>query len=199
MDNDESKYETAPISPGWIKRRVPSSYADDGLKRIVIFYVINTPCTEISSSSIPITEYGWSKNVWKNDALKNVLLKVADLKRGDTFVVAKKTEDIKSSCEKAKLKKGFHQSRAMERVVFFKNKSNEFLSLFWHIRNSLAHGRLAMYPSSDGDIVFALEDGVKRNGYYYVRARMILKKSTLLKWIDIIERGAIVQPEISKQ
>ena len=57
------------------------------------------------------------------------------------------------------------------------------------LRNALAHGRLAMYPLGDEtDIVFALEDGIKRNGEFQVRSRMILKKSTLLKWIDIIEK-----------
>lgn len=28
------KYEIAPLNPGWIKRKVPDSYADDGLKKI---------------------------------------------------------------------------------------------------------------------------------------------------------------------
>ena len=191
MPRDDNKFEIAPISPGWIKRKVPSTYADDGLKRIVLFYVINTPCTDLSSSSIPLTDYGWSKDVWKNDSLKNELLKVANLKRGDSFFVVKKTEEIKETCEKAKLKKKFHQSRERERILIYKNKPNEFLSVFSHIRNSLAHGRLAMYPGDNDDIVFAFEDGLKRNGAFYIRSRMILKKSTLLKWIDIIERGSI--------
>ncbi len=38
------------------------------------------------------------------------------------------------------------------------------------------------------EIVFVLEDGMKCNGEFQVRSRMILKKSTLLSWIDIIEQ-----------
>ena len=43
------------------------------------------------------------------------------------------------------------------------------------------------------DYVFAFEDVIKnqkKNRYRYeVTARMILRKSTLLKWIDLIEHG----------
>lgn len=41
--------------------------------------------------------------------------------------------------------------------------------------------------------MFALEDGIKlkNDDKFQVRARMILKKSTLLKWIEIIEKGSL--------
>ena len=68
------------------KKRVPDSYADDVRKEIILFYVINTPCTELSSSGIALTEYGWSKDVWKNDKLKNVLFNIAGLKRKESFL-----------------------------------------------------------------------------------------------------------------
>ena len=55
----DNGFEITSLNPGWIKRRVPNSYADDGLRRIIMFYVINTPCSDLSSSSIPMNEYGW--------------------------------------------------------------------------------------------------------------------------------------------
>lgn len=187
--NPHVRFEIAPINPGWIKRKVPANYADDGLKRIVMFYVINTPCCDLSSSSLPIQEYGWGENAWKNNNLKSTLLNVANLEKGKTFISAKSIDEVKKACEIGKMKKDFHKNREVERVVFYKPKRyNEFIALCYHIRNALAHGRLAMYPSSSKDIVFALEDGVKKNGEFQVRSRMILKKSTLLRWIDIIER-----------
>ena len=41
------------------------------------------------------------------------------------------------------------------------------------------------------DYVFAFEDVAKnkKKNRYEVTARMILRKSTLLKWIDLIEHG----------
>lgn len=181
--------ETAPMNPGWIKRKVPDNYADDDLKRIVLFYVINTPCTALSSSGIPLTDYGWSKDVWKKRALSQLLFGVAGLKKDVTFFTANKTNETKSVCEKAKMKKKFHEKRSIEKVFVYRQSGyNDFMSVLYHIRNAFAHGRLAMYESRDDeDIWFVLEDGIKRNGEFLVRSRMILKKSTLLKWIDILE------------
>lgn len=58
------------------------------------------------------------------------------------------------------------------------------------MRNAFSHGRLNMV-NIDGECVFVIEDISPKckKGKHLVSARMILKKSTLLKWIDIIERG----------
>lgn len=183
-------YEISSINPGWIKKRVPDSYADNDLRDLIMFYVINTPCTDLSSSSIGLCEYGWSKDIWKNEKLKKILFRVAGIERDSSFVVVCKADRMKDACEKALLKKNFHKNRNQERIVIFKGRYNEFLSICYHIRNSFAHGRLAMYDYENGkDIVFALEDGVKKNGEFQVRSRMVLKKSTLLKWMNILKAG----------
>lgn len=138
-------------------------------------------------------EYGWGKDLWRNNNLKNTLFNVADLIRGDTFIVAKKTDEMKKACEKGKTKKDFHRDRSKEKVVIYKSKNNEFLSICNHIRNSFAHGRFSAFDGHNGDTVFVMEDGVKRNGEFQVRSRMILKKTTLIKWIDILEKGYLQQ------
>lgn len=168
----DSGYEISPMNPGWIKKRVPPEYADDSLKDLIMFFVINTPCTDLSSSSIELSNYGWGKNIWKNEKLKKALFQIARIERGSTFVVAQKTSEMKSVCEKASLKKNFHKSRDIERIAIFKGRYNEFLSICYHIRNSFAHGRLAMYDCKNGnDIMFVLEDGVKKNGEFQARSR----------------------------
>lgn len=178
------------MNPGWIKKRVPNEYADESLKDLIMFFVINTPCTDLSSSSIDLSDYGWSKDIWKNDKLKNALFRVAEIERESTFVVAHRTNEMKSACEKTSLKKNFHRNRDKERIAIFKGRYNEFLSICYHIRNSFAHGRLAMYDYENGkDIMFVLEDGVKKNGEFQVRSRMVLKKSTLIKWMQILKSG----------
>lgn len=188
-------FEIAPQNPGWIKKRVPASYNDENLMRIIMFYVINTPCEDLSSRSIPVSSYGWGGNVWKNGKLKRELFDIANLKAGDNFISVKKIDEMKRACIDAKMTKDFHKKRSEERIVIYKpSRYNEFLAICYHIRNSLAHGRLAMYPIGNSeDIMFALEDGVKvkYDNKFQVRARMILKKSTLLKWIEIIEKGRL--------
>ena len=94
-------YEMAPINPGWIKKIVPEEYADDGLRRIVLFYVINTICADLSSSSIEMKTYGWSKDVWKNSKLKNRLYDVANLKK-ETLIAVKSIGKLKEKFETAK-------------------------------------------------------------------------------------------------
>ena len=183
-------YVIASLTPGWIKKRVPDNYADDVLKDLIMFYVINTPCDDLSSSGIKLTEYGWGKDVWKNDRLKNYLFSIAGLERNSSFAVASKTDEMKAICEKTSLKKDFHKNRGKERIAIYKGRYNEFLSICYHIRNAFAHGRLAMYGYKNGsDIVCALEDGVKKKGKFEVRSRMILKKSTLKKWMEILKSG----------
>ncbi len=187
MANDNG-YEISPMNPGWIKKHVPDEYADDNLKNLIIFFVINTPCTNLSSSSIDLCTYGWGKDVWQNGKLKKTLFQVAGIERGSTFIVAKKTNDMKSACEKASLKKNFHKNHDKERIAIYKGQYNEVLSICYHIRNAFAHGRLAMYDFENGnDIVFVLEDGIKKNGKFQVRSRMVLKKSTLIQWMNILK------------
>ena len=185
---DENGYEIAPINPGWIHKKKDGKYLDKAFIRIFMFFVVNTPCIESSSSGIALKEYGWGKDLWRKSDLKNALFNVAGLVRGDTFVVAKKTDGMKKACEKGRTKKGFHGDRSKEKVVIYKSKDNEFLSICNHIRNSFAHGRFSIFDGVNGDVIFVMEDGVKRNGKFQVRSRMILKKSTLTKWIDILEK-----------
>ena len=192
----DNGFEIAPISPGWIKKRVPAAYADDVLKELVLFYVINTPCVGLSSSGLSLSEYGWSNDVWKKNKLKKALFEIAGLETGKSFFVAHKTNEMKKVCKSANLSKGFHKDRDNERIAIYRGRYNDFLSICYHIRNAFAHGRLAMYDyNNNSDIVFVLEDGIKKNGEFQVRSRMVLKKNTLKQWMDIIKSGKLPSKE----
>lgn len=92
--------------------------------------------------------------------------------------------------EKADLLNCFPSDYSRERICIYDNQKNQFLSVFYHIRNALAHCRLNMI-NIDSDCVFIFEDiqPNKNAEQLKVSARMILRKSTLLKWIEIIENG----------
>lgn len=82
-----------------------------------------------------------------------------------------------------------------ERVCFYNNKSAQYLSLFFHIRNSFAHGRYNTVKY-DKDVIFIMEDvTIKRKWMPSTKktcsARMVLRLSTLSKWMDLIERDEI--------
>lgn len=92
--------------------------------------------------------------------------------------------------EKANLKESFPCDLSYERICIYDNQSNQFMSVFYHIRNAFAHCRLNMVEV-DGECVFILEDvqPTRNINQLKVSARMILRKSTLIKWIDLIEKG----------
>lgn len=187
----KSDYEVTNLNPGWIKTLVPKNFNDANLNRIIWFYVIHTICTELSANSIEITKYGWNKNIWKTGKLKNYLYCICDFKKNVNFYKADSQQDMKNACEVCKLKKNFSKSIEEERIAFVKARNyNEVLSIFYHIRNALAHGRVAIKKNSNKQIVYILEDGKKGNGKFIVTARMILKEKTLLSWINIIENDS---------
>ncbi|MCD8013361.1 MAG: hypothetical protein LUG99_09325 [Lachnospiraceae bacterium] len=90
--------------------------------------------------------------------------------------------------KKADLLDDFPSDYHKERICFHNGQKNYFLSVFYHIWNAFAHCRLNMIDD-DGECVLILEDGIPQKDKTKVSARMILRKSTLLKWIDIIEGG----------
>ena len=184
-------YEITALNPGWIHKEIRDKDKDIDFFRIILFYVINTPCIELSTSSLPMSHYGWKSKVWKDSKLKDELFSIAKLKRGTTYIAVKKTDEMKKACDKASLKRKFHDDRDVERIVVYKSKYNEFLSICYHLRNALAHGRFQIYENTNKEPVFAIEDGVKINGDFYVRSRMVLKKATLISWINIIEHKCI--------
>lgn len=199
-----SKRETAPLNPGWIKSIVSDNYNDDELHKIVVFYVIHTPCEHISYSSKTMKSYGWSKDVWKKGLLKKELFKVAGFEKNRNFFSVKKAENIKEMFKKSNLSSNFYRSRDNEKIaIFVPNGYNDFTAVLYHIRNSLAHGRFTIYPAEKPDnpneIFFVMEDGVKKGDEFFVRARMIIKRQTLLDWIDIISTKSKEIQEKSKK
>ena len=190
-----AKRITAPLNPGWIKSIISNEYDDAELHKIVLFYVIHTPCELISYSSIPLTYYGWNEDVWRKGILKKELFKIANLEKDKNYFSVQRTDEIRDMLNQAKMQSDFQQEWNEEKIAIYKpNRYNDFTGILYHIRNSLAHGRFTIYPAQKPDnpdeIYFVMEDGVKKGDKFFVRARMVLKRKTLLDWIDIIEHKA---------
>ena len=185
-------------TPAWVEWIVPEKFNNWELFRIVVFFVFHSPCVGTSSTSgcpsamgKPITEYGWSEK-WGNYRTKGTLnntLRNACSNFAFLFS-ATGNNDMLQACQKADLCIGFPHALDIERVAISISDKNQFLSLFRHIRNAFSHGRINMHEMADGDLMFIFEDiGRKKPEGIPVSARMLLRKSTLLKWIDIIEAG----------
>jgi hypothetical protein len=135
-----------------------------------------------------LSDYGWN-NLWKDPYSLNAQLWQA-VSTEKSIYIAKKYDDMDAELENAGLKDSFPSKLSHERVCIYNSQGNQILSVFYHIRNAFAHCRLNMVDV-DGECVFVLEDvEPKKNAERLkVSARMILRKSTLLKWIDLIENG----------
>ena len=82
----------------------------------------------------------------------------------------------------------FPQNLQDIRVTYRNDKGGICESLCNHIRKSFAHGRLAFYKIGD-DTYISMEDIY---GQRTITARMILNKTILLRWIEIISLGPFI-------
>lgn len=200
-----------PLKPGWVNSNLPDKfYKDTDYLKIIGFFVIHAFRPNRSSKGKTLKDYKWPKHVWKNTAevgLKDVLLYSADLHlknntvdavtrapiSDETIVSVQKLDEMNQACNRAGLQGNFTRTRDVNRIAVYNSEGNIMLSIFDHIRNSFAHGRFAIY----GDGMIALESGKivydreKKKQMFEIRARMLLRKETLMQWISIIEAGSL--------
>lgn len=184
---NEKKMKKAPeiIKLSWIDDKHVDYFSDEDFRKIYNFFVINTPCEDLSSRAITLQEYGW-KTPWRKPFYLNKQLKTAS-SNYKLIYSASTYNAVADALEKSDLKSDFPEKANIERICIYDSKSNQFMSVFAHIRNAFAHGRFKVVPVNDlSDSVFIFEDIAKNNK---ISARMILRKSTLLKWISIISGG----------
>lgn len=174
--------------PSWLQWISPDMFDDAKLLKIVIFFVFYSPCPNMSSMQKTLKEYNWN-NPWKKPFYLNKQLKQLSSSKKLVFSASTYSQ-MDTELEKANLKNSFPSELSKERICVYDIQSNQFMSIFYHLRNALAHCRLNMVDVQ-GECVFILEDVCpgKNTESLIVSARMILKKSTLLKWIDLIEGG----------
>lgn len=182
-------FEKVNESPEWLKEKQITRKELEILKEILPFYVINTLQEGISYRGIGVTEYGWPDNIWNTGVLKEQLFHSANLTLNYNLFMVERLEDMSNTCSQAHLDSNFYQYRDQERiVVYVDSRSNLVLSIFKHIRNSLAHGRFVLYPVGD-DFIFVMESVDHSRKDLVVKARMVLRASTLIRWMEIIRKG----------
>lgn len=128
----------------------------------------------MSSAGKTLAEYGWN-TPWRKPYCLSRKLKRASSNYNLLFS-AKNYEALELALNTANLNSLFPSDFQTERIAFVDNKKNQFLSVFYHIRNSFAHCRLNMVDV-DGECIFILEDGVPKKGRNQLKlsARMIIK------------------------
>lgn len=174
----------------WLRWIAPEEFEDRELFRIVVFFVFHSPCSGLSSMGRSLASYGWNAP-WRKPYKLNCQLKQASTNYSLVFS-AESYDQLEDALEKANLGDDFTDDLITERIAIYDKNKNQFMSIFYHIRNSLAHGRMNMIDNN-GDCIFIMEDVVpnRNSDRLKLSARMVLRKETLLNWIHIIEGGEV--------
>lgn len=161
-------------SPNWIKNN-DIDFSDRNFQRIIDFYLLKSPAENLSARGRTLESYNWNNTY-------DLKRKIGITSKHGFFTFAETLAEMDEALKDSNLGKRFWEN-LNERACLYTVK-NQLNALFYHIRNSFAHGRFDVVKS-EADSIFVMEDVNKKN----VSARMVLKESTLLNWIDIIEHG----------
>lgn len=174
--------------PNWVNE---SDYAliAPYAEKLYRFYVLENPVDRLSAHCVGLAERGW-ESPWKYPEHLNRKIKDAS-NSAHLFFSAARLEDVEDALKRAGLLEA-HEIPEYETACFFNSERNQVMSCFCHIRNSFCHGRFKAF-ARNGEPWLALEDkstqGVKGKDGKKLSARMVLRLSTLLQWIDIVEGG----------
>lgn len=178
--------------PAWIQAGIQTSEISKLISPLIRFFVIESPVEGLSARRVPFSVYGWNAP-WKKPEWLNRKLK--DVTTNKCFYWSCRTaNDIERALRGSPLGLGPVDTTSLTEVaVIYDCKRNQTMSLFYHIRNSLAHGRFCAFRHGR-EVWFAFEDvqnsrSKDSNNSKKLTARILVKNSTLLKWIKLIKGG----------
>lgn len=190
---DIEKLEMTEFVPNWISDGDILNM-DEDTRKIIYFFVAETPCKNESARGKTLSQYGWENDdPPKEGNFEEGLFEIAGLTKENLFFESKR-EKMKERFNETGMTGAFYEKLGGNFIVSLVNR-NRVLDIFRHIRNSIAHLRFDIKNTELGTF-FIFEDGAQNGKKFEVKARMILKKETLLKWIEWIKTGT---EEVKKQ
>lgn len=187
----DEELEFAQFNAPWLNTPSPFNTLDDSWMKIIVFFVFHIPVQGVSARGTTLSAFRWGEKSKSDDfkLLKSRLMTYAGIGKKQ-FISVDKWEDMRSALSDNGLI-NFPQNLHDIRVTYRNDKGGVCDSLCNHIRNSFAHGRLAFYDI-ENDTYIAIED---IDSKHTVTARMILSKSVLLRWMEIIRLGPFISKE----
>lgn len=183
-----AQYVHVSMNPSWISSEDTEKHWKDNLSDIFLFYVVFCSCKQYATQGRTLDFYKWKKNPWSS---KRYLKDNLDDAASKGFIKQRKMTEwynVKSKLSAVgKANQEWYKSQS-EFTVYSNVETNDYMSLFYHIRCALAHGRFNVFEHS-GVKWYALENGVQKGKHFRVKARIVLKEETLLGWMKIITSG----------
>lgn len=181
-------------NPDWIVKK-ENKYLDDKIIRDTYeFFVIHSPCVELTARGIYLAEYGWH-NPWAKPYCLNKQLKSV-MDGCGTICSANTLTKMEGEINNANLPElvvdgngnPTNYSDKKEAICIYNSKNNQFMSIWAHLRNALAHGRFTLIIIKRGKYIYA-EDVIQWKYKTVLTARLCLRMTTLEKWISLISSG----------
>ena len=187
----------ALLRTSWLTEPLPQQVLEDSSwMRIVHFFLIESPCPGQSNRKNNEIDK-WAPAPWVGIRSLKTSLNQAIFSRRDVDVMlaVRSKKELEDTCKKLNLDELFYENVDDQRMAFVKVNSkgntSKFMSLFYHIRNALAHGRFAFKTDSSERFVFIFEDGsVASDGKEFdLTARGVIRLNSLVLAIDTIQKG----------
>lgn len=190
---EKSGVYTTDYQAKWIAGLEKDSFQKPELNKFITFFLFHSPCSQLSAMSKTLLEYGWDDPWKKPQSLRKRLVSLST--NPNLVFSAQSVNDMQQALKKSNLSDDFPGNHNTEQIALYNNMYNQFMSVFYHLRNAIAHGRFTLIDigADNGDYIIAFEDINKNKDEFRVTARMTLLKSTLDKWIDTIEAGFQVE------
>lgn len=179
--------EVSPDEP-WLHTYIGKGFYDADFQRIIDFYVLHSPCKISSYTPHTIESFGW-RNVWQSSTFRKTFDAVPGFVENDTFRWHESKNHFLEMWSDADWGDFFEIENKEFAVIIKAGETSQRMDLFHHIRNAFAHGRFAVKKVNKEYYIY-FEDVTNISGYsgLFVNARMCLKKSTLIEWLNIFEK-----------
>jgi len=173
-------------NPPWLKRARDKKCFDEDYNRIIDFYLIHSPCEGISYLPNTLESLGWKKP-WNSSRFRALFDDIAGFEKDKNWWYDYSIKEFQIAWDESKFTDFISVKKEFAVISKYKG-NNPRMDLLHHIRNSLAHGRF-VFKKIGGEYYIYFEDVCKRkkSNKIVVSARMCLKKSTLIAWIDLFE------------
>ena len=183
---------TGEMNPIWLENPLPDSPDERAVFYYLIdFFLLQSPCLFQSHRRRSI-EAEWGIGEKLSDKSMKTHLDSAVFNGNANILIKDKLSNLENLAKANDLEDDFYQHPDREIAIYsqasYRGNSNTYMSLFYHIRNSIAHGRFAFVSRSDGARALIFEDGsfVKKRSEFALTARGIIKISSLVSIADTI-------------
>lgn len=164
------------------------SISEQEYYRIYVFYVTYSMCGTQSAKKRTFKDYGWTSESVKNTAIGDALTTELSLNRNANFIFTNK-DDLATQFASHNFPDGLLEDVDIERAVIARtSESNNHLKLFYRIRDGFAHGKFKLRLSTSSEKMVVIQDDNRHN----VTARIVLKLSTILGFIDVVDINGLV-------